>query len=70
MDAQFYVFGATVSDADLDFQKLPGQVFHTAQDDALARAIAAELNQRGVNPGPFEGPAGTLASNRENSMSS
>lgn len=52
---RFYVFGATVSDADLRLSEAPGQIFHTAaRDDVLARAIASELHQRGVNPGPFE----------------
>ncbi|WP_292532245.1 hypothetical protein [Methylocystis sp.] len=51
-DAQFYVFGATVSDEQLGIKNIPERVFRTnGQDDSLARAITAELNQRGVNPG-------------------
>ncbi|ULO24116.1 hypothetical protein [Methylocystis sp. SB2] len=51
-DAQFYVFGATVSDEQLGIRSYYERLFRVnGQDDALARAITAELNQRGVNPG-------------------
>jgi len=54
-DIQFYVFGATVSDEQLGIGNMPDRIFRTSgQDDLLARAITAELNQRGVSPGSAE----------------
>lgn len=58
---QFFVYGASVSQVDLQISGAPGSFFYTAaRDDALARAITAELARRGINPGQSPGDNGNL----------